>query len=100
MASGEYTHGEMKIDAQSKMYSGFMKASAWGSLILLIAVGYMVFTLSMGINWLVSLIICAGAGIVIGMIMGMGGAWIATVIGLAALALVIQLLVTLFAMVL
>lgn len=98
MASNEYTHGEMKIDAQSKMYSAFMKASAWGSLILLIAVGYMVFTLSMGLNWLVSLILCAGAGIAIGMIMGMGGAWIATVIALVGLALVIQLLITLFSM--
>ena len=78
MASSEYTHGEMKIDAQSKMYDGFMKASAWGALILLISVGYMVFTLSMGINWLVSLVLCAGAGIAIGMIMGMGGAWISS----------------------
>ncbi|WP_300391755.1 aa3-type cytochrome c oxidase subunit IV [Henriciella sp.] len=100
MASNEYTHGEMQIDSQSKMYSGFMKASAWGSLILLIAVGYMVFTLSVGMNWLVSLILCAGAGIAIGMIMGMGGAWIATVVALAGLAIFIQLLVFLFGMVL
>ena len=31
MAESNYPHGEMKIDAQSKMYSGFMKASAWGA---------------------------------------------------------------------
>lgn len=100
MASGEYTHGEMKIEAQSKMYGTFMKAGAWGSLILLISVGYMVFTLSMGMNWLVSLILCAGAGIAIGLGMGFGGAWIATVVALAGLALVIQLLIVLFTMVL
>lgn len=99
MASSEYTHGEMKIDAQSKMYSGFMKASAWGSVILLISVGYMVFTLSMGMNWLVSLVLCAGAGIAIGAIMGMGGAWIATVVALAGLAIFVQLLIFLFSMV-
>lgn len=98
MASSEYTRGEMEISAQSKMYSSFMKAGAWGSLILLISVGYMVFTLSLGMNWLVSLIVCAGAGLAIGVGMGFGGAWIATVIGLAGLALVIQLLVTLFSM--
>lgn len=98
MASGEYTRGEMKIDAQSSMYSGFMKASAWGCLILLISVGYMVFTLSMGLNWLVSLIICTGAGIAIGVGMGFGGAWIATVVALAGLALLIQLLIALFTM--
>lgn len=96
MASSEYHRGEMDISAQSSMYSGFMKASAWGALILLISVGYMVFTLSVGLNWLVALIICAGAGLAIGVGMGFGGAWIATVIGLAGLALVIQLLVTLF----
>lgn len=99
MASSEYTHGEMKIDAQSKMYDGFMKASAWGALILLISVGYMVFSLSMGINWLVSLVLCAGAGIAIGMIMGMGGAWIATVVALAGLAIFIQLLIFLIGLV-
>ncbi len=98
MASSEYHRGEMDISAQSNMYSSFMKASTWGALILLISVGYMVFTLSVGLNWLVSLIICAGAGLAIGVGMGFGGAWIATVIGLAGLALVIQLLVTLFSM--
>ena len=98
MASSEYHRGEMDISAQSNMYASFMKASTWGALILLISVGYMVFTLSVGLNWLVSLIICAGAGLAIGVGMGFGGAWIATVIGLAGLALVIQLLVTLFSM--
>jgi|TARA_Y100001947_G_scaffold158020_1_gene169842 hypothetical protein len=98
MASSEYTRGEMKIEAQSKMYSGFMKASMWGAIILLIAVGYMVFTLSVGMNWLIALILCAGAGIAIGVGMGFGGAWIATIIGLAGLALIVQLLITLFSM--
>ncbi|MEM5515809.1 aa3-type cytochrome c oxidase subunit IV [Henriciella sp. AS95] len=95
MAESNYTHGEMNIDAQSSMYSGFMRASAWGSLILLVAVGYMVFTLSIGINWLVSLILMAGAGIAIGVGLGFGGAWIATIVGLAGLALFIQLMITL-----
>ena len=99
MASGEYTRGEMKIDAQSNMYGGFMKASLWGAIILLISVGYMVFTLSIGMNWFVALVLTAGAGIAIGAGMGFGGAWIATVIGLAGLALLIQLLIALFSMV-
>ncbi|MAN72599.1 MAG: aa3-type cytochrome c oxidase subunit IV [Henriciella sp.] len=98
MASSEYTRGEMEIESQSKMYSAFMKAGMWGAVILLISVGYMVFTLSVGMNWLVALILCAGAGLAIGVGMGFGGAWIATIIGLAGLALIIQLLVTLFSM--
>ena len=93
MASNEYTHGEMNIESQSKMYSGFMKASMWGSIILLLSVGYMVFTLSLGMNWLVSLVLMAGAGIAIGLGMGLGGAWIATIIALAGLAIIIQLMI-------
>ena len=93
MASNEYTHGEMNIESQSKMYRGFMKASMWGSIILLLSVGYMVFTLSLGMNWLVSLVLMAGAGIAIGLGMGLGGAWIATIIALAGLAIIIQLMI-------
>ena len=100
MASSDYTRGEMNIEAQSKMYSGMMRASAWGSLILLISIGYMVFTLSIGMNWLVSLILMAGAGLAIGVGLGFGGAWIATIVALSGLALFIQLLVALFSMVL
>ena len=78
----------------------YMKASTWGGLILLLSVGYMVFTLSIGMNWLVSLVLCAGAGIAIGVGMGMGGAWIATVVALAGAAIFIQILIALFTMVL
>ena len=100
MASREYTHGEMDINAQSSMYNGFLKASTWGGLLLLISVGYMVFTLSLGMNWLISLVLCAGAGIAVGVGMGMGGAWIATVVAMAGLAIFLQILIALFTMVL
>ena len=100
MAESNYTHGEMNVDAQRSMYGAFMKAGAWGSVILLIALAYMTFTLSIGMNWLVALILSAGAGIAIGMFMGFGGAWIATIIALAGLALFIQLLIALFSAVL
>ena len=93
MASNEYTRGEMNIESQSGMYSGFMKASMWGAIILLLSVGYMVFTLSLGMNWLIALVLMAGAGIAIGLGMGLGGAWIATIIGLAGLAIFIQLII-------
>ncbi|MGB3624541.1 MAG: aa3-type cytochrome c oxidase subunit IV [Henriciella sp.] len=96
MAESNYTHGDMNVDAQRSMYSTFMRAGAWGSVILLVAVAYMTFTLSIGLNWLVALILSAGAGIAIGLFMGFGGAWIATIIALAGLALFIQLLIALF----
>ncbi len=95
MAAGDYTHGEMNVDAQKSMYVGTMKAGLWGALIIALGLAYSTFTLSLGMNWLVSLVICAGTGLVVGFSMGMGGAWIATVIALSGLAMIIQLIVTL-----
>ncbi|MEC7289659.1 MAG: aa3-type cytochrome c oxidase subunit IV, partial [Pseudomonadota bacterium] len=67
-----------------------------GAIITLLGIAYATFTLSMGMPWLVALVITAGAGIVIGLGMGFGGAWVATVVGLSGLALFIQLLILLF----
>jgi hypothetical protein len=99
MAASDYTRGEMNVDAQKSMYEGTMKAGAWGAIITLLILGYSTFILSMGMPWLVALVICAGAGIVIGLGMGFGGAWVATIVALSMLALFVQLLVTLFSLV-
>jgi hypothetical protein len=98
MASSDYTRGEMNVDAQEGMYNGFMKAGAWGAILTLLMVGYATFILSIGMPWLVALVLCAGAGIVIGLGMGFGGAWIATIVAMSGLALFIQLLVGLFSL--
>ena len=100
MAASDYTRGEMNIDAQKSMYVGTMKAGAWGAIITLLGLAYATFTLSMGMPWLVALVICAGAGVVIGLGMGFGGAWVATIVGLSGLALFIQLLIEVFKFVL
>lgn len=96
MAAGDYTHGEMDIEAQKSMYVGTMKAGAWGALLIILMLAYATFTLSMSMPWLVALVICAGAGVVIGLGMGFGGAWVATIVALSGLALFIQLLIVLF----
>lgn len=100
MAASDYTRGEMNIDAQKSMYVGTMKAGAWGAIITLLGLAYATFTLSMGMPWLVALVVCAGAGVVIGLGMGFGGAWVATIVGLSGLALFIQLLIEVFKFVL
>ena len=100
MAANDYTRGEMNIDAQKSMYAGTMKAGAWGAIITILMLAHATFTLSMGMNWLISLVICAGGGIVIGLGMGFGGAWVATMIALSGLALFVQLLIFLFQLVL
>lgn len=96
MAASDYTRGEMNVDAQESMYVGTMKAGAWGAIITLLMLAHATFTLSIGMPWLVSLVICAGAGVVIGLGMGFGGAWVATIVGLSGLALFVQLLIFIF----
>jgi hypothetical protein len=96
MATNDYTRGEMNVDAQKSMYEGTMKAGTWGAIITLLMLAYATFTLSIGMPWLVALTLCAGAGIVIGLGLGYGGAWIATIVALSVLALFVQLLIALF----
>jgi len=100
MAASDYTHGEMEIESQSNMYVGFMKAGAWSAIITLLALGYATLALSVGLHWLVALALCAGAGIAIGLFMGFGGAWVATIVGLSGVAVFVQVLVILFRMML
>jgi len=100
MAASDYTHGEMNVDSQSKTFSGVMRASAWGAILTLLVLAYATFTLSVGMPWLVALAITAGGGIAIGLFMGFGGAWVATIVGLSGLALFVQVLIALFGLLL
>lgn len=93
MASSDYTRGEMPVESQKSMYEGFMKAGMWGAVILLMGIGYSVLTLSLDMNWMVSLVLSAGFGLIVGLFMGFGTAWVATVVVLAALAVFVQILV-------
>ena len=93
MATADYRHGEMDISEQSKTWSNFLKGSLWFGAIVMMVVAYATFTLTMGMPWLVALVLIAGAAIVGGLAMDMGGAWVASVIGLAALAVVVQIII-------
>lgn len=93
MAGSDYTHGEMEISEQVRTWGGFVKFTLWGSGLILLVVAYASFTVAMGMNWMVALGLCAIGGLVGGALMGMGGAWTATVIGLTALAILVQLII-------
>ena len=88
-----HTDAYMDMAARRGMWRGFGTLTAWGSLLLLIVVGYATFTLTMGVPWIGALIGFAAFGIIAGMLMRMGGAWIATVIGLCVLAVFVQVLI-------
>lgn len=93
MATADYTHGEMDITEQSNTWSSFLKVSVWGGMIVMMIVAYATFTLTMGMPWIIALVLIAGAAIVGGLAMDMGGAWVASVIGLSALAVVVQIII-------
>lgn len=95
MAS-EYTRGEMDITDQKSTWDGFMAASVWGTAVTILILAYITLTLAIGMNWMVALVICAGLGIVGGLVMGMGGAWIGAVIGLVVLAVIVQIFIGIF----
>lgn len=99
MADSNYVRGEMDIAGQKSTWDGFMKASIWGGFVTILIVAYLTFTLAIGMNWMVSLVLVAGAGLVGGLAMGMGGAWVAVIIGLTALAVFVQIIITLFGLI-
>lgn len=100
MASADHTRGNMDISSQEATWRGFLKGSVWGSMIVSLLVAYLVLAIPLGLHWFIALVLCAGAGIVGGMLMGMGGAWIATVVGLAGLAIIVQILIGVFGLLL
>ncbi len=90
MAGDDYQHGSMEIEEHKETWAHFMHWFTWGGLITLLAVGYATFTLGAGMAWIPALILCAIAGLGIGFVMGMGTAWVATVIGLCVFAAVLR----------
>lgn len=98
MADTDYVHGEMNIAEQERTFEGFLTGTVWGSGLIILIVGYATLTLSTGMHWVVALALMAGLGIAGGAFMGMGIAWIATVIGLTALAVVVQVLIGVFSL--
>lgn len=100
MATSDYNRGEMDITGQKATWDGFIKGSTWGSMIIILSVGYATLTVAMGMNWMIALGLMAVVGIGGGMFMKMGARWMATVVLMIALALVVQGFIWLFGAVL
>ncbi len=100
MATSDYTRGEMGIAGQKATWDGFIKGSTWGSMIIILMVGYATLAVAMGMNWMIALGLMAAVGIGGGMFMKMGARWMATVVLLIGLALVVQGFIWLFGAVL
>ena len=63
-------------------------------------IGYATLAIAIGINWMVSLALIAAVGIVAGLLLNLGGRWLATVVMLIITALVVQFFIWLFGVVL
>ncbi|WP_027836923.1 aa3-type cytochrome c oxidase subunit IV [Hyphomonas sp.] len=100
MAASEYHRGEMDITDQKATWDGFIIGSIWGSLLVILTVGYATLAIAIGMNWMVSLGLMAIFGVVAGLVMNLGGRWMATVVLMVILALVVQLFIALFGLVL
>lgn len=88
-----HTDAYMDMAARRAQFDGFFKLVLWMSMLILIVVGYAVFTLTMHVTWVGAMIGFAAFGIIAGLLLNMGGAWIATVVGLCVLGIVIELLI-------
>ena len=100
MAASEYHRGDMDISAQKATWDGFMVGSIWGSLLIILTVGYATLAVAIGMNWMIALGLMTVFGIVSGLVMNLGGRWMATVVPMVVLALVVQLFIALFGLVL
>lgn len=98
MAGADYTKGEMDVSEQQRTFDGFMLGSSWGGLIIVLILAHATFTIAMHMHWMVSLTLCVIGGVGAGIALGLGGAWLATVIGLSVLAVIIQVIIGIFGM--
>lgn len=100
MATHEYHHGDMDISGQKATWDGFITGSVWGGLIIIVMVGHAVLSIAIGMNWAISLGLMTIVGVAAGLLMNLGGRWMATVVVLFILALIVQGLIALFGAVL
>ena len=68
----------MDMPAHRAMFKGFMKAAEWGTLMIVMLVALLVVGFAMGLGWWVGLIAWVGIGLAAGALLGLGGAWWAT----------------------
>ncbi len=93
MAVSDYNHGEMNIADQEATWRGFLNFSLWSGLITALILGHAILAIAIGMHWLISLSLMVLAGLAVGALMRMGGAWFATVGGLAALGILVQIII-------
>ena len=99
MAGGhsDYTHGTMKVDAQSGTFSGFMGGTKYGGSLIALAVIMPTLVFAVGLHWFPALVATVILGFVLGLALKFKGGWYVGLIGLAILVAFFSILLSAFA---
>ena len=95
--SSDYTHGTMKVDAQSGTFSGFMGGTKYGGALIALVVIMPTLVFAVGMHWFPSLIATVVLGFVLGLALKFKGGWYVGLIGLAILVAFFSFLLSLVA---
>lgn len=98
VATSDYSHGDMNVTEQSRTLSGFLRVTVWSSLVLIVVLLFATLNFAVGMGWFVSLGIAFAVGVLLGLALGMKGAWYATVVGIAVFGGFIGVMASLIAM--
>lgn len=98
MAGGhsDYTHGTMKVDAQSGTFSGFMGGTKYGGSLIALFVIMPTLVFGVSLHWFPALFATLVFGFILGAAMKFKGGWYVGLIGLAILVAFFSFLLSLF----
>jgi len=87
MAGGQsdYTHGTMKVDAQSGAFSGFMDGTKYGGALVALIVIMPTLVFAVNLLWFPSLFVTVVLGFIIGVVLKFKPGWYVGIVGLAVL---------------
>ena len=99
MASGhsDYTHGTMEVDAQAGTFSGFMGGTKYGGSLIALVVIMPTLVFAVGLHWFTALAATFILGVIIGLALKLKPGWYVGLFGLAILAAIVSVLLSLFA---
>jgi len=82
VATSDYTHGDMNVSEQSRTLTGFLRVTVWSSLVLMVIILFSTLHFAVGMGWFTALGVSFVVGILCGLVLGMKGAWYATLVGI------------------
>lgn len=78
--------GAMDLSEHRATFSMFMKATEWGSALIIATVGMMTVAFAMGLGWFAGLGVFVVVGVLAGALLRLGAAWWATIAAMTVLS--------------